>query len=70
MKDSPTPSLLTLGALARRADVPTVRLSRLVRRGALAPDFQAGSILLFQPDRVPGIVATLNNRREAADHAR
>ena len=46
------PQLLTLGGLARRVDVPTMRLSRLVKAGRIAPDFVAGTTFLFQPGRL------------------
>lgn len=65
MHDSTASTLLSLGSLARRLDVPMVRLSRLVRAGELVPDFIAGPAKLFRPVRVDELRARLHRNPTA-----
>lgn len=56
----PIPTLLTLAAVARRLDLPYMRVNRLVRTGALIPDaLAAGGISLFKEASVARVEATL-----------
>lgn len=54
------PKMLTLTAVARRLDMPYMRVNRLVRRGDLIPDAIApGGISLFNEKSIARVEATL-----------
>jgi hypothetical protein len=60
MPRRPIPKMLTIAAVARRLDLPYMRVNRLVRRGVLIPDaFAAGGISLFNEKSIVRVETTL-----------
>lgn len=51
--------MLNLSAVARRLDIPYQNLRRLVQRGKLIPDAQAGAVNLFNEESVTRVEEVL-----------
>jgi hypothetical protein len=51
--------LITMSELSARLELPAIRMSRLIRRGVVRPDYICDSAILFRPSSVKHIAAQL-----------